>query len=403
MVIPTARTVRGGRTTGPGDERPEVLSRVRGVLRSPGVPLDARTHQELRSAFAGDAARGGPTGYLLARRSVTADPDQEAERISRSVGECWAQDRGPAEPPGLDFSRVRVHDDGESWASAAALGAQAYTVGEHIVFGPHQYRPNDTAGRALLAHELTHTLQHRNEPTRAVIRRRPATGQETAAFAHMDALITEARSETPPISGPGVANDIDAAKKDVMAQVARVPVGTSDPEALLATLWTLHAWRTTPQTYAKSRAISSPLPVRDPDSGDYKCNRFTADAYAVGAGRGYAEEGRGRRYPTGETSWWDPRSGYPPSANELGSGRAATGNLTNLPLTTTPQPGDVIAFPLPGGIGHSGINLGHNVYISARDSKDHPGRRTQVDDGIQITAIPGSRTAVYRRFRPAGP
>jgi hypothetical protein len=41
------------------------------------------------------------------------------------------------------------------------VAAQAFTVGEHIAFGDGQYAPANTAGRHLLAHELTHVLQQR--------------------------------------------------------------------------------------------------------------------------------------------------------------------------------------------------------------------------------------------------
>lgn len=60
---------------------------------------------------------------------------------------------------GHDFSRVRVHADGQAAASARAVGAQAYTVGEHIAFGHGMFSPHTAPGRHLLAHELVHTLQ----------------------------------------------------------------------------------------------------------------------------------------------------------------------------------------------------------------------------------------------------
>ena len=61
---------------------------------------------------------------------------------------------------GHDFSRVRVHSDAAAGASARAVHAHAFTVGEHIVFGDGHYAPHVPAGRHLLAHELTHVVQH---------------------------------------------------------------------------------------------------------------------------------------------------------------------------------------------------------------------------------------------------
>jgi hypothetical protein len=60
---------------------------------------------------------------------------------------------------GHDFSRVRVHTDAQAAASARAVDAHAYAVGPHIAFGAGTYAPATSAGKQLLAHELTHTVQ----------------------------------------------------------------------------------------------------------------------------------------------------------------------------------------------------------------------------------------------------
>lgn len=70
------------------------------------------------------------------------------------------------------FQTVRIHTGSEAAASAETLGARAFTLGQHIVFGSGQYRPHSKSGQHLLAHELTHTLQQANNPasTQAVKR-----------------------------------------------------------------------------------------------------------------------------------------------------------------------------------------------------------------------------------------
>jgi hypothetical protein len=60
---------------------------------------------------------------------------------------------------GYDFSRVRIHSDAVAEQSARNLNAQAYTVGNDIVFGAGQYAPGAHQGRRMIAHELTHVLQ----------------------------------------------------------------------------------------------------------------------------------------------------------------------------------------------------------------------------------------------------
>jgi hypothetical protein len=60
---------------------------------------------------------------------------------------------------GHDFSQVRVHTDAQAAESTRAVRALAYTVGRDIVFGSGHYVPHSSAGKRLLAHELTHVVQ----------------------------------------------------------------------------------------------------------------------------------------------------------------------------------------------------------------------------------------------------
>ncbi|WP_231336012.1 DUF4157 domain-containing protein [Actinomadura graeca] len=59
---------------------------------------------------------------------------------------------------GADFSDVRVHTGAAATASAAGLGARAYTSGDHVVLGA------GGGDRLTLAHELTHVIQQRQGP-----------------------------------------------------------------------------------------------------------------------------------------------------------------------------------------------------------------------------------------------
>ncbi|WP_374936225.1 DUF4157 domain-containing protein [Streptomyces sp. SM1] len=95
---------------GCGHQEPVQRSAVHDVLRSPGRPLD-------------DATR----------------TDMEARM-------------------GTDFSGVRIHNDSAAKASAAEVGAHAYTSGSHIVLG------GDSVDSHTLAHELTHVVQQRTGP-----------------------------------------------------------------------------------------------------------------------------------------------------------------------------------------------------------------------------------------------
>jgi hypothetical protein len=61
---------------------------------------------------------------------------------------------------GHDFSSVRVHADVEADTLAQGFEAVAFTAGEDIFFRQGAFVPDDPAGQRLLAHELTHVVQH---------------------------------------------------------------------------------------------------------------------------------------------------------------------------------------------------------------------------------------------------
>jgi hypothetical protein len=81
---------------------------------------------------------------------------------------------------GYDFSRVRVHADGDAADGARAVRARAYTIGRDIVFGASEYAPATTEGRRLLAHELTHVVQQGPGASPAAISRQKAGPDETS-------------------------------------------------------------------------------------------------------------------------------------------------------------------------------------------------------------------------------
>jgi hypothetical protein len=73
---------------------------------------------------------------------------------------------------GHDFSQVRLHAGPAATASARDVRAHAYTFGSNIVFGEGQWSPQTSAGRHLLAHELTHVLQQRGMQA-GIVQRQP--------------------------------------------------------------------------------------------------------------------------------------------------------------------------------------------------------------------------------------
>jgi hypothetical protein len=92
--------------------------------------------------------------------SATAAPEFVGAALVSGGSPLDAPTRAFFEPRfGRDFSRVRVHADPAAAASARRLGAEAYTVGEHIAFAAGRFVPGSAHGGHLLAHELAHVAQ----------------------------------------------------------------------------------------------------------------------------------------------------------------------------------------------------------------------------------------------------
>ncbi|MVT08331.1 eCIS core domain-containing protein [Chitinophaga tropicalis] len=65
---------------------------------------------------------------------------------------------------GADFSNVRIHTDDKAAQLNSELGAQAFTHGNDVYFNSGKYDTESTAGKRLLAHELTHVVQQGAAP-----------------------------------------------------------------------------------------------------------------------------------------------------------------------------------------------------------------------------------------------
>lgn len=64
---------------------------------------------------------------------------------------------------GYEFGHVRIHTGDQATREAQAIRAKAFTTGHHIAFLTGRYQPDTTAGKQLLAHELTHVIQQNSE------------------------------------------------------------------------------------------------------------------------------------------------------------------------------------------------------------------------------------------------
>ena len=107
-------------------------------------------------------------GVPLRIRHLSGQTNGQIGSAPRSLDAALASPGTPLEPAlrqemeqrfGYDFSKVRVHSGSTAEQSAHDVNANAYTVGQNIVFGAGRFARGTEQGRRLLAHELTHVVQ----------------------------------------------------------------------------------------------------------------------------------------------------------------------------------------------------------------------------------------------------
>lgn len=134
-------------------------------------------------------------GQVDSEQSLRAKPDRsvpDGAAAPASVQEALSAPALPLAPAvrgffeprfGADFSRVQIHSGETAARSAQEVGARAYAVGNHVVFGAGQFSPSSRSGQKLLAHELAHVMQQPAAPRRdhPITVEPSASGREAAA------------------------------------------------------------------------------------------------------------------------------------------------------------------------------------------------------------------------------
>ncbi len=132
-----------------------------------------RVAEQLLAVPAHPAVGGAPPHT----RRFTGQPTREADTAPASLDRVLASPGTPLDPAlqadmaqrfGHDFSQVRVHSSAAAEQSARDVSANAYTVGQNIVFGAGRFAPGTHEGRRLIAHELTHVVQQSEQTSERV-------------------------------------------------------------------------------------------------------------------------------------------------------------------------------------------------------------------------------------------
>lgn len=131
---------------------------------------------------------------LVQRSSAGPGPSVVPSDVERTIEALSAGGGGPLpesirarfEPRfGYDFGAVRVHTNDRATGAATALGARAFTVGDHVFFAAGEYQPSSAQGQRLIAHELTHVVQQGADASR--VRRRAILSWQVGSVTYFKA------------------------------------------------------------------------------------------------------------------------------------------------------------------------------------------------------------------------
>ncbi|MER5631513.1 eCIS core domain-containing protein [Streptomyces nitrosporeus] len=119
------------------------------MLSRAGHPEAREQHRHSAGCSHPQAGQAAPAVQRSAVHAVLRGPGRPLDDTTRADMEARL---------GADFSDVRIHADSAARASAAEVGARAYTSGNHVVIGA------GGGDEHTLAHELTHVIQQRSGP-----------------------------------------------------------------------------------------------------------------------------------------------------------------------------------------------------------------------------------------------
>lgn len=145
------------------------------------------------------------------------DLDEDtAEHINRERGGGRPLDSSVSEQLGSamdqDFKGVQVHTSQESDDLNRQLGAKAFTTGTDIFFREGAYQPQSSAGRELIAHELTHVTQ---QSSGAV----GSGGGQMQVNAPGDAFEQEAEGVAKAVTGTGASSELQRQDEGLRGQL----------------------------------------------------------------------------------------------------------------------------------------------------------------------------------------
>ncbi|HSR39272.1 MAG TPA: DUF4157 domain-containing protein, partial [Phnomibacter sp.] len=167
-----------------------------GVQRHPNKSTTTTIHRSSR-------------GRLLSLQGSSRGPPAVTPRFESTLQQRTAGGSAMPEPTrqfmesrfGADFSGVRIHTDATAQEMSSSIRAHAFTYQNHIFFNSGKFDTDSSAGKTLLAHELTHTIQQGASPVASnIARKHQFTAVQTksiqmASAPQLDAAVALARGE----------------------------------------------------------------------------------------------------------------------------------------------------------------------------------------------------------------
>jgi len=161
-----------------------------------------------------------PTGNRLTRAMAGQVDPLGGQPIPAEVLTALRRRRGAGQPLptevsepigaelGHDLSGVRVHADAEADRIARSVQSVAFSYGSDLYFTAGTYRPGESSGQHLLAHELAHVAQAATPAGPAGTVGRADDPAEAAADRTADRVVTALRRRAvapPPVAEPAAA------------------------------------------------------------------------------------------------------------------------------------------------------------------------------------------------------
>ncbi|GAA0879197.1 hypothetical protein GCM10009119_21650 [Algoriphagus jejuensis] len=117
-----------------------------------------------------DAGEDEDESTIMAKHGLPSQPEVSPATASQLYASKGSGDPLPKTAKsemergfGTDFSNVRIHTGPSAANLSKNLGAQAFTHGSDIYFNSGKFEPQSYGGKKLLAHELTHVVQQRQD------------------------------------------------------------------------------------------------------------------------------------------------------------------------------------------------------------------------------------------------